>query len=203
MRSIGIGSRAIDFMIARITDPVRKTFGKYLYEHGTIIAGLAQSRMEIDQARLLVLSAALQVRPLFPSFPTRELTAVGLQIDKVRAKGAMKDIGMAKVRLPFPHLLSINRLTFLRCAGCCSPNGQRCHRSSYASSWCRRNLSCVFHSSPKTLLLMFLNRTEDTPLAALWAGVRTLRYADGPDEVCPHSPFPLFPVEHDLTKLEQ
>lgn len=62
MRSIGMGSRAIDLMITRITDPIRKTFGKYLYEHGTIIAALAQSRMEIDQARLLVISAALQVR---------------------------------------------------------------------------------------------------------------------------------------------
>ena len=61
MRSIGMGSRAIDLMITRITDPVRKTFGKYLYEHGTIVAALAQSRMEIDQARLLVISAALQV----------------------------------------------------------------------------------------------------------------------------------------------
>lgn len=81
MRSIGIGSRAIDYMIMRVTDPVRKTFGKYLYEHGTIVAGLAQSRMEIDQARLLVLSAALQ-------------------IDRVRAKGAMKDIGMSKAIVP-------------------------------------------------------------------------------------------------------
>ena len=25
--------------------------------------------------------------------------------------------------------------------------------------------------------------SQDTPLAALWAGIRTLRYADGPDEV--------------------
>jgi acyl-CoA dehydrogenase len=25
---------------------------------------------------------------------------------------------------------------------------------------------------------------QDTPLAKFWAGLRTLRYADGPDEVC-------------------
>ena len=54
-------------------------FGKMLYEHGTVVDKIARSRMEIDQARLLVLSAALQV-------------------DLVKAKGAMKDIGMAKVR---------------------------------------------------------------------------------------------------------
>lgn len=80
MRSIGIASRALDMMLMRVTDPARVMFGKHLYEHGTIVAGIAQSRMEIEQARLLVLSAALQ-------------------IDLVRAKGAMKDIGMAKVRL--------------------------------------------------------------------------------------------------------
>jgi acyl-CoA dehydrogenase len=80
MRSIGMASRALDLMITRVTDPVRKTFGKFLFEHGTIVAGIAQSRMEIEQARLLVLSAALQ-------------------IDLVRAKGAMKDIGMSKVKI--------------------------------------------------------------------------------------------------------
>lgn len=45
---------------------------------GTILSEIAKSRAEIDQARLLVLTAAHQ-------------------IDAVRAKGAMKDIGIAKV----------------------------------------------------------------------------------------------------------
>jgi acyl-CoA dehydrogenase len=79
MRAIGIASRALDTMIARVTDPSRRTFGKGLYEHGVTVSNIAKSRMEIDQARMLVLSAALQ-------------------IDKYRAKGAMKEIGMAKVR---------------------------------------------------------------------------------------------------------
>ena len=66
-------------MIERVTDPTRKTFGKHLYEHGeqagsiytyswvantcigTVIADIAKSRAEIESARLLVLSAALQV----------------------------------------------------------------------------------------------------------------------------------------------
>lgn len=62
MRSIGIASRALELMLMRVTDPSRIMFGKLLYEHGTVVAAIAQSRMEIDQARLLVLSAALQVR---------------------------------------------------------------------------------------------------------------------------------------------
>ena len=35
MRSIGVAQRALDLMIERVTDTSRKTFGKYLYQHGT------------------------------------------------------------------------------------------------------------------------------------------------------------------------
>lgn len=34
MRSIGAAQIALDTMIQRVTDPNRKTFGKFLYEHG-------------------------------------------------------------------------------------------------------------------------------------------------------------------------
>ena len=34
MRSIGVAQRALDLMLERVTDPTRKTFGKYLYQHG-------------------------------------------------------------------------------------------------------------------------------------------------------------------------
>src|SRR5207248_1221789 len=78
MRAIGMCERAFDFMLARVTDPSRKTFGKLIAQHGTTVATIAQSRMEIDQARFLVLNAADK-------------------IDKAKAKGAMKEIGMAKV----------------------------------------------------------------------------------------------------------
>lgn len=37
MRSIGVAQYALDLMIQRVTDPSRKTFGKYLYEHGTCL----------------------------------------------------------------------------------------------------------------------------------------------------------------------
>jgi hypothetical protein len=38
MRSIGCAQHALDLLLARVTDPSRKTFGKYLYEHGTFAA---------------------------------------------------------------------------------------------------------------------------------------------------------------------
>lgn len=66
-------------MIARVTDPSRRTFGKNLAEHGTVIADIALSRIEIDQVRFLVLNAAKK-------------------IDQVKAKGALKEISMAKVK---------------------------------------------------------------------------------------------------------
>jgi len=62
MRTIGIAQRSLDLMVTRVTDTRRKTFGKHLYEHGVIVERVALSRMELDQARLLVLVAAIQVR---------------------------------------------------------------------------------------------------------------------------------------------
>jgi hypothetical protein len=34
MRSIGAAQAALDLMLIRVTDPSRKAFGKFLYEHG-------------------------------------------------------------------------------------------------------------------------------------------------------------------------
>ena len=38
MRSIGAAQVALDIMIQRVTDPTRKTFGRFLYEHGKLYA---------------------------------------------------------------------------------------------------------------------------------------------------------------------
>lgn len=94
-------------MLERVSDPARKTFGKHLREHGTILVDIAKSRAEIDSARLLVLSAAHQ-------------------IDKVRAKGAMKEIGIAKASVDAPRLREDN-------ASSMSP-GFTVHRANYGSS---------------------------------------------------------------------
>lgn len=90
MRSIGVAEQALDRFLLRATDQRKKAFGKTLSEHGTIVAGIAMSRMEINQARLLVLNAANE-------------------IDRTDAKGAMRDIGMSKVIVPSMALQVIDR----------------------------------------------------------------------------------------------
>ncbi|THV03324.1 acyl-CoA dehydrogenase NM domain-like protein [Dendrothele bispora CBS 962.96] len=125
MRSIGAAQNALDTMLRRVTDPKKKTFGKYLHEHGTVIADIARSRAEIESARLLVLSAALQ-------------------IDKYKAKGALKEIGIAKFVVPSMALQVVDRAI----------------QSFGAEGVC-----------------------QDQELASTWAGLRTLRIADGPDAV--------------------
>lgn len=79
MRAIGQAELALDLMVARSQE--RKTFGKYLYQHGQVAESIARSRMEIDQARLLVLKAAWMM-------------------DEVGNKGAAKEIAMIKAAVP-------------------------------------------------------------------------------------------------------
>ncbi|KAI4200860.1 MAG: hypothetical protein LQ350_003662 [Teloschistes chrysophthalmus] len=125
MRSIGAAERALEWMIARINDTRKKTFGKALSEHGVLLEWVAKSRLEIDAARLIVLNAAIK-------------------IDESNAKGALKEIAEAKVMVPQMALTVIDRaVQSFGGAGVC----------------------------------------QDTPLANMWAQIRTLRIADGPDEV--------------------
>ncbi|KAI9826918.1 MAG: hypothetical protein M1832_005857 [Thelocarpon impressellum] len=90
MRAIGAAEYALDWMIARINDSTRKTFGKQLSEHGVLLERLARSRMEIDASRLVVLNAAMM-------------------IDEAGAKGALKEIAEAKVLVPETTLAVIDR----------------------------------------------------------------------------------------------
>ena len=125
MRSIGAAEKALEWMLARINDPEKKTFGKQLNEHGVILEWAAKSRLEIDAARLIVLNAAIK-------------------IDESNAKGALKEIAEAKIMVPNMALTVIDRAV----------------QSFGAAGIC-----------------------QDTPLANAWAQIRTLRIADGPDEV--------------------
>ncbi len=123
MRLIGVAERALETMCKRAG--ARVAFGKRISEQGTIRADIADSRMEIEQTRLLVLKAAFMM-------------------DTVGNKAARSEIAMIKVIAPNMALRVIDRAIQAHGgAGVC----------------------------------------QDTLLAAAWAQSRTLRLADGPDEV--------------------
>jgi len=123
MRCIGVAERALETMCRRVLS--RVAFGKPLAEQGLIRANIAQSRIEIDQARLLTLQAA-------------EI------MDTAGNKAARAEIAMIKVVTPNVALQVLDRAI-------------QAHGAAGVS--------------------------QDTFLAAAWANVRTLRLADGPDEV--------------------
>ena len=79
MRAIGMAERALEAMVNRAQS--RVTFGKPIAEHGMIMRYVAESRIEIDQARLMVYHAA------------EKLDALG-------NKAARYELAMAKVAAP-------------------------------------------------------------------------------------------------------
>jgi acyl-CoA dehydrogenase len=123
MRAIGMAERALSLMIKR--SMVRETFGSALVKQGVIQEWIATARIDIEQARLLVLKAAWM-------------------IDTVGAKGARKEIAAIKVAVPQMAQRVIDNAI-----------------QSYGGA----------------------GVSQDTPLAAMFAGIRTLRIVDGPDEV--------------------
>jgi len=123
MRCIGVAERALEAMCRRVTQ--RVAFGKPISEQGTIRAGIASSRIEIEQARLLTLNAAHVM-------------------DTAGNKAARAEIAMIKVVAPNMALRVLDRAI-------------QAHGGAGVSG--------------------------DFPLAAAWASQRTLRLADGPDEV--------------------
>jgi acyl-CoA dehydrogenase len=79
MRSIGQCELALELMCARAAE--RKTFGRYLHQHGVVAEWIARSRIEIEQARLLVLKTAWL-------------------IDRHGARAASAEIAMIKALVP-------------------------------------------------------------------------------------------------------
>lgn len=123
MRLIGMAERALENMCDRANE--RVAFGRPLSAQGVVREAIADSRIEIDQARLLTLKAADMM-------------------DKAGNKVARSEIAMIKVVAPSMALRVIDRAVQVHGgAGVC----------------------------------------DDFGLAAAWAGARTLRLADGPDEV--------------------
>ncbi|MGP4077891.1 acyl-CoA dehydrogenase [Halobacillus sp. K22] len=123
MRLIGAAERALEELCKRVQN--RTAFHRPLAEQGVIREWIADSRIELEQARLLTLKAAHMM-------------------DTVGNKQAKTEIAMIKVVAPNMALRVIDRAI-------------QAHGAAGVS--------------------------EDFTLAAQWAGARTLRLADGPDEV--------------------
>jgi acyl-CoA dehydrogenase len=88
MRSIGAAEVSLELMIQRSLQ--RKTFGKLLHEHGAVQDWIALSRIEIEQARLLVLKAAWLM-------------------DKAGNKAARREVSLIKVAVPRMLVTIANR----------------------------------------------------------------------------------------------
>jgi acyl-CoA dehydrogenase len=123
MRLIGLAERALEAMCRRAQS--RVAFGRRLSEFGALRSDIADSRMEIEQTRLLTLKAAYMM-------------------DVAGNRRAKAEIAMIKVVAPNMALRVIDRAI-------------QAHGAAGVSS--------------------------DFFLAYAWANARTLRLADGPDEV--------------------
>jgi acyl-CoA dehydrogenase len=123
MRLIGMAERAIELMCRRALE--RAPFGKPLAEQGVVQEWIAESRVRVEQCRLLVLKAAWLM-------------------DTVGNKGAHSEIQAIKIVAPSTAQWIIDKAI-----------------QTYGAA----------------------GVGQDVPLARLWAQARTLRLADGPDEV--------------------
>ena len=123
MRSIGIAERAIELMCQRANE--RVAFGKPLASQGVVREWVAESRVRLEQLRLLVLKTAWLM-------------------DTVGNKGAHTEIQAIKIATPTTVQWILDKAIQVHGGGGIS---------------------------------------QDFPLAEWYAGIRTLRFADGPDEV--------------------
>lgn len=123
MRLIGVAERSLELMCERAKS--RTAFGKTISDQGVVRQWIAEARLAIDQARLLVLNA-------------------GWKMDTEGNKAARKEIAMIKAVVPQMALKVIDRAIQVHGGGGVS---------------------------------------QDFPLAQFWIYARSLRLADGPDEV--------------------
>jgi len=123
MRSIGIAERAIELMCQRAQD--RTAFGKPIADQGVVRDWIAESRVRLEQLRLLVLKTAWLM-------------------DTVGNKGAHTEIQAIKIATPTTVQWILDKAIQVHGGG---------------------------------------GLSQDFPLAEMYAGIRTLRFADGPDEV--------------------
>ncbi|MEJ1156133.1 acyl-CoA dehydrogenase family protein [Microbacterium marmarense] len=123
MRALGMGERALSLMTRRANE--RHAFGRSLAEQGVVREWAAESRIQLEALRLLVLKTAWLM-------------------DTVGNRKAMTEIQSIKIAVPVAVQTIIDRAI-------------QVHGGAGVSS--------------------------DTPLAELYAGIRSLRIADGPDEV--------------------
>ncbi|GAA4091900.1 acyl-CoA dehydrogenase family protein [Nocardioides kongjuensis] len=123
MRSIGIAERAIELMCERAES--RVAFGRPIADQGTVRTWIAESRVKLEQLRLLVLKTAWLM-------------------DTVGNKGAHTEIQAIKIATPETVQWILDKAIQVHGAG---------------------------------------GLSQDFPLANMYAGIRTLRFADGPDEV--------------------
>lgn len=123
MRAIGQAERALKMMVERAK--TRSAFGSTIADKGVVQDWIAESRLMIDQTRLLVLRTAWL-------------------IDTQGNKAARQEVSAIKVVAPRTALWVIDR-------------------------------AIQVHGG--------MGVSDDTPLASMWANMRTLQIADGPDEV--------------------
>ncbi|GIH10418.1 acyl-CoA dehydrogenase [Rhizocola hellebori] len=123
MRLIGMAERALSLMCQRAQS--RIAFGKPVAQQGVVMDWIAESRVRIEQARLLVLKTAWLM-------------------DTVGNKGAHTEIQAIKIAVPLMAEWVLDKAIQVHGGGGVS---------------------------------------QEFPLSSLWAAARTLRLADGPDEV--------------------
>ncbi len=123
MRLIGMAERALSLMCQRASS--RVAFGKPVAAQGVVMDWIAESRVRIEQARLLVLKTAWLM-------------------DTVGNKGAHTEIQSIKIAVPLMAEWVLDKAIQVHGGGGVS---------------------------------------QEFPLSSLWAAARTLRLADGPDEV--------------------